>query len=81
MSRRSAAGVPDGFESFTRRDTVSRRTACLARQHAPKDWEHRRDESIEQHFAFLKIVAADAVRRRLGRHFLADASTAGAAPA
>ena len=23
-------------------------------QHAPKDWEHRRDGSIEQHFAFLR---------------------------
>ena len=23
-------------------------------QHAPKDWEHRHDESIEQHFAFLR---------------------------
>ena len=23
-------------------------------QHAPKDWEHRRDESMEQHFAFLR---------------------------
>src|SRR6476659_8065797 len=23
-------------------------------QHAPNDWEHRRDESIEQHFAFLR---------------------------
>ncbi len=27
--------------------------AWLAK-HAPKDWEHRRDETVEQHFAFLK---------------------------
>ena len=27
--------------------------AWLAK-HTPKDWEHRRDETVEQHFAFLK---------------------------
>ena len=27
--------------------------AWLAK-HAPKDWEHRRDETVEHHFAFLK---------------------------
>ena len=41
-------------------------------QHAPKDWEHRHDGSIEQHFAFLRSWQKHAVRRRLGRHFLAE---------